>query len=43
MNWKYLKEEENKFLVRDERVGNDQLFVLVFWLSDLNVEAFVVG
>jgi hypothetical protein len=38
-----LKEEEDKFLVRDERVGNNQLFGLVFWLSDLNVEAFIVG
>jgi hypothetical protein len=31
MNWKYLKEKEDKFLIRDERVGNDQLFGLVFW------------
>jgi hypothetical protein len=43
MNWKYLEEKEDKFFIRNERVGNNQLIVLVFWLSDLNVEAFVVG
>jgi hypothetical protein len=43
MNWKDLKEKKDKFLIRDERVGNDQLFGLMFWLFDLNVEAFVVG
>jgi hypothetical protein len=42
MNWKYLKEKEDKFLIRDERVGNDKLFLLVFWLSDLDVEVFVM-
>jgi hypothetical protein len=37
------KEGENEFLVRERREEIDQLLVLVFWLSDLDVEAFVVS
>jgi hypothetical protein len=36
------KEKENKFLIRVKNKETDQLFVLLFWLSDLNVEALVV-
>jgi hypothetical protein len=38
-----LKEKEDKFCIGKERRGNNLLFGLVLRLSDLNVEALVVG
>jgi hypothetical protein len=39
MTKKELEEEENEILINERKEDDDQLFVLVFWLSDLNVEA----
>jgi hypothetical protein len=40
---RYSKEKKDKFFIGKEIVANNQLFELVFWLSELNVDAFVMG